>query len=149
MHSQPASPLKSMGKFGTKAMRAMGIRDRPTAARSPWQNGYCERAIGSIRRDCLDHLIVVCWPSVGPNRNGPVLQSDRWGCRGHCGGDHCLDCEGCSSPFPSFFAHDDLPNLAGIAAHFICREESYEKDAVALTLVDLASCHLGGVSRMM
>ena len=39
-------------------IRAMGIRDRPTAARSPWQNGYCERAIGSIRRDCLDHVIV-------------------------------------------------------------------------------------------
>jgi transposase InsO family protein len=39
-------------------IRAMGIRDRPTAARSPWQNAYCERAIGSIRRDCLDHVIV-------------------------------------------------------------------------------------------
>jgi hypothetical protein len=39
-------------------IRAMGIRDRPTAARSPWQNGHCERAIGSIRRDCLDHVIV-------------------------------------------------------------------------------------------
>ena len=40
-------------------IRAMGIRDRPTAARSPWQNGYRERAIGSIRRDCLDHVIVL------------------------------------------------------------------------------------------
>jgi transposase InsO family protein len=40
-------------------IQAMGIRDRPTAARSPWQNGYCERAIGSIRRDCLDHVIVL------------------------------------------------------------------------------------------
>ena len=40
-------------------IRAMGIRDRPTAARSPWQNGYCEWAIGSIRRDCLDHVIVL------------------------------------------------------------------------------------------
>ncbi|MPZ35427.1 MAG: transposase [Rhodospirillales bacterium] len=39
-------------------IRAMGIRDRPIATRSPWQNGYCERAIGSIRRDCLDHVIV-------------------------------------------------------------------------------------------
>jgi len=39
-------------------LRAMGIRDRPTAPRSPWQNGYCERAIGSIRRDCLDHVVV-------------------------------------------------------------------------------------------
>ena len=37
----------------------MGIRDRPTAPRSPWQNAYVERLIGSIRRDCLDHLIIV------------------------------------------------------------------------------------------
>ena len=36
----------------------MGIRDRPTAARSPWQNGYCERLIGLIRRECLDHIVV-------------------------------------------------------------------------------------------
>jgi len=42
----------------TRRLRAMGIRDRPTAARSPWQNGYCERAIGSIRRECLDHVVV-------------------------------------------------------------------------------------------
>ena len=39
-------------------VRAMGIRDRPTAFRSPWQNGYVERLIGSIRRECTDHLIV-------------------------------------------------------------------------------------------
>jgi hypothetical protein len=37
----------------------MGIRDRPTAPRSPWQNAYVERLIGSIRRDCLDQLIIV------------------------------------------------------------------------------------------
>jgi transposase InsO family protein len=36
----------------------MGIRDRPTAARSPWQNGHVERLIGSVRRECLDHLII-------------------------------------------------------------------------------------------
>jgi hypothetical protein len=36
----------------------MGIRDRPTSPRSPWQNGYSERLIGSIRRDCLDHVVV-------------------------------------------------------------------------------------------
>jgi hypothetical protein len=51
---QPA--LVRLGYFG---IRAMGIWDRPTAARSPWQNGYCQRAIGSIRRDCLDHVIVL------------------------------------------------------------------------------------------
>jgi transposase InsO family protein len=36
----------------------MGIRDRPTSPRSPWQNGYAERLIGSIRRECLDHVVV-------------------------------------------------------------------------------------------
>jgi len=36
----------------------MGIRDRPIAPRSPWQNGYVERMIGSIRRECLDHPII-------------------------------------------------------------------------------------------
>jgi transposase InsO family protein len=37
----------------------MGIRDKPTAPRSPWQNGQCERLIGSIRRECLDHIVVL------------------------------------------------------------------------------------------
>jgi transposase InsO family protein len=39
-------------------MRAMGIRDKPIAPRSPWQNGFAERLIGSIRRECLDHVII-------------------------------------------------------------------------------------------
>jgi transposase InsO family protein len=41
-----------------RRVRAMGIRDRPTSARSPWQNGYAERLIGSIRCECLDHVVV-------------------------------------------------------------------------------------------
>ena len=41
-----------------RRLRSMGIRDRPTSPRSPWQNGYAERLIGSIRRECLDHVIV-------------------------------------------------------------------------------------------
>jgi transposase InsO family protein len=36
----------------------MGIRDHPTAPRSPWQNGHVERLMGSIRRESLDHLVV-------------------------------------------------------------------------------------------
>jgi Integrase core domain len=32
-------------------------RDQPTSYRSPWQNGYAERLIGSVRRECTDHLI--------------------------------------------------------------------------------------------
>jgi transposase InsO family protein len=46
------------GEVFLRRLTAMGIRDRPTAARSPWQNGYAERVIGSIRRDCLDHVVV-------------------------------------------------------------------------------------------
>jgi len=46
------------GTIVTRRLRAIGIRDRPTAPASPWQNGFAERLIGSIRRECLDHLIV-------------------------------------------------------------------------------------------
>ena len=48
----------SYGQAVTKRLTAMGIRDHPTAARSPWQNGHAERLIGSIRRECLDHTVV-------------------------------------------------------------------------------------------
>jgi Integrase core domain len=46
------------GDVVIRRLRAMGIRDRPISPRSPWQNGYSERLIGSIRRDCLDHVVV-------------------------------------------------------------------------------------------
>ena len=38
---------------------AMGIRDKPTAPASPWQNGFAERLIGSIRRECVDHFVIL------------------------------------------------------------------------------------------
>ena len=46
------------GEVFRRRLRSMGIRDRPITLRSPWQNGYVERVIGSIRRECLDHVIV-------------------------------------------------------------------------------------------
>src|SRR5271168_381939 len=46
------------GTVVTRRLRAMGIRDKPIAPASPWQNGFAERLIGSIRRECLDHIIV-------------------------------------------------------------------------------------------
>src|SRR6202049_2073157 len=47
------------GSVVTRRLRAMGIRDKPTAPASPWQNSFAERLIGSIRRECLDHIIVL------------------------------------------------------------------------------------------
>jgi transposase InsO family protein len=47
------------GVVVARRLRAMGIRDKPVAPSSPWQNGYAERLIGSIRRECLDHVIVL------------------------------------------------------------------------------------------
>src|SRR5262249_45229722 len=48
--------------YGTAVIHrlgAMGIRDKPIAPSSPWQNGVAERLIGSIRRECVDHVIVL------------------------------------------------------------------------------------------
>jgi transposase InsO family protein len=47
------------GAVVTRRLRAMGIRDKPIIPASPWQNGFAERLIGSIRRECLDHVIVL------------------------------------------------------------------------------------------
>jgi transposase InsO family protein len=46
------------GASVSRRLQAMGIRDKPIAAGSPWQNAYAERLIGTIRRECLDHMIV-------------------------------------------------------------------------------------------
>ena len=46
------------GSIFIHRIRSLGIRDHPTSARSPWQNGYEERLIESIRRECLDHIVV-------------------------------------------------------------------------------------------
>ena len=43
------------GSVVTSRLGAMGIRDKPTALASPWQNGFAERLIGSIRRECGPH----------------------------------------------------------------------------------------------
>ena len=50
---------RAYGAAVTRRLRAMGIRDKPIAPGSPWQNGFAERLIGSIRRECTDHIIAV------------------------------------------------------------------------------------------
>jgi transposase InsO family protein len=46
------------GSIFIRRVRLLCIRDHPTSARSPWQNAYAKRLIGSIRRECLDHIVV-------------------------------------------------------------------------------------------
>jgi transposase InsO family protein len=49
---------RAYGEIFLRRVRSIGIRDRPTSARSPWQNACAERLIGSIRRECIDHVVV-------------------------------------------------------------------------------------------
>ena len=58
------------GAAVTRRLRAMGIRDKPIAPGSPWQNGFAERLIGSIRRECADHLV-----ALGEGHLRRILQS--------------------------------------------------------------------------
>ena len=48
--------------YGTEFRRpvaGMGLAELPITPRSPWQNGYAERFVGSLRRECLDHVIAL------------------------------------------------------------------------------------------
>jgi len=49
---------RAYGHVFTSRVRAMGIRDRPISPGSPWQNGCAERLIGTLRRECLDQMLI-------------------------------------------------------------------------------------------
>jgi transposase InsO family protein len=57
--TSPAIMLRMEVLPVTHRLRAMGIRDKPIAPGSPWQNGFAERLIGSIRRECVDHVVAL------------------------------------------------------------------------------------------
>ena len=63
------------GHIFTSRMRAMGIRDRPSSPGSYWQNGYAERLIGTLRRECLNQLVIF----------GEVHLRQRAAQKPHCG----------------------------------------------------------------
>ena len=75
----------------TRRLRAMGIRDRPITPCSPWQNGHVERLIGSIRRECLDHVVVM---GEGHLRHQLANHATYIQCRAHAS---CAR-QGCSTP---------------------------------------------------
>jgi len=60
MRRRPSPPAQTWRTFAAAAttLTGMHIEALRTAPRSPWQNAYVERVIGSIRRECLDHVIV-------------------------------------------------------------------------------------------
>ena len=80
------------GAYFRARAKGMGIREVITARKSPWQNPYAERVIGSIRRECLDHLIILgdqhlrrilkdyvayynhCRPHLSLDSNAPLLR---------------------------------------------------------------------------
>jgi len=49
---------RAYGGVFTSRVRAMGIRDRPISPGSPWQNGIAERLISTLRRECLDQMLI-------------------------------------------------------------------------------------------
>ncbi len=49
---------RAYGHVFLTRVTAMGIRDRPISPGSPWQNGIAERLIGTLRRECLDHVVI-------------------------------------------------------------------------------------------
>jgi transposase InsO family protein len=55
---------RAYGHVFTSRLRAMGIRDRPISPQSPWQNGYAERLIGTLRRECLDRMLIFGEPHL-------------------------------------------------------------------------------------
>ena len=67
-----ADTLRGMAFDGT----AIGIRDKPIAPGSPWQNGFVERLIGSIRRECVDHVVAFADGRLVRFDRGVVVLSD-------------------------------------------------------------------------
>ncbi len=58
------------GNVFRERLKNMGIKEILTSPKSPWQNGYAERLIGSIRRECLDYIII-----LGENHLRGILQN--------------------------------------------------------------------------
>src|SRR5437899_5174430 len=66
---------RAYGAAVTRRLGAMGIRDRPVAPSSPWQNGFAERLTGSIRRECTDHVVALGEGHFVPNCSNARVRS--------------------------------------------------------------------------
>jgi putative transposase len=94
---------------------AMGIEDVPTAPRSPWQNPLVERVIGSLRRECLDHVIV--WNERALRRHLQQYLAYYHGSRTHLSLDKDAPVPRATQP-PSCGAVIQAPHLGGLHHHY-------------------------------
>jgi len=73
---------RAYGNVFTSRVRAMGIRDRPISCGSPWQNGIAERLIGTLRRECLDQILIFgeghCADFFPPMRRITIKRARTW-----------------------------------------------------------------------
>jgi transposase InsO family protein len=74
---------KKYGKLFGSGKNQFGINEIVTVYRSPWQNGYVERLIGSIKRECLDHVIVLNESHLRTNLSDYVSYNNKY--RTHLG----------------------------------------------------------------
>jgi transposase InsO family protein len=66
------------GKEFVDQVKAMGIKEVLSAPRSPWQRAYVERVIGTIRRECLDHVIVLGEGSLRRTLTSYIAYYHQW-----------------------------------------------------------------------
>jgi transposase InsO family protein len=112
------------GEVFIRRLRSMGIRDRPTSPRSPWENGYAERLIGSIRRECLDHVVVFSERHL--RHLAIVYEILQWGPHASIPGERCTDL----ARGRSRRAHSLSPN-PGRTASPICPDLIYDRHSLA------------------
>src|SRR6059058_5228930 len=73
----PARPDAIFGDDFPEHVRHMGICEVLSASLSPWQRAYIERVIGSVRRQCIDHMIVSTKGRAGATSNSPARNGIR------------------------------------------------------------------------
>ena len=106
---------RAYGVVFTSRVRAMGIRDRPIFPGSPWQNSYVERLIGTLRRDCLDHVLIfgeaftrdslaICW-LLQPDAHAPGTEEGR-AATTNCSTNRHHRCHACSRRIASSLRAD-------------------------------------------
>jgi len=114
LEAEILAPPTIYGSEFRRAAQAMGIEDVLTAPRSPWQNPFVERVIGSLRRECLDHVIV--WNERSLRRHLQQYLAYYHGWRTHLSLDKNAPVPRAAHP-PTDGAVVQVPHLGGLHHH--------------------------------